>query len=371
MTVIWNVCPPAAADTHSHELFSADVLGDIAAALGNRDTLDSIPDGIYIGTFTSRGKPLSVIKADSMVCHIGYSIFTEDMRKELPSPFYDVLERNALIKDIPGMKRQRTVDQEFEERGVVFRKGSLKMLPSLFGRPEIKFNLYNYDGKKYHAIWADSDRVVCEIEMPYTYEFLKGTEMDENERRLVDGLSRLRPYAFANDSLAAADVDNCSVLPYHTSNLYILPGESYYLEGLNANRFYQMSDSGALYPVYAPEFPIESLSNLCTAAEVPNKISVEVKVVKYGFKKAFVEVPLTSMVDYFRKSGTTPFFGIIETGPDATVCEVVFRNTAEGYCHILKMTAPAETIGKREGKFTARLNSFIPISKIENLFDDK
>ncbi len=46
------------------------------------------------------------------------------------------------------------------------------------------------------------------------------------------------------------------------------------------------------------------------------------------------------------------------------------RNAPEGYCHIIKITAPVSSIGNEDGEFKARMNPFIPISKISSLFDD-
>lgn len=365
---VWNVCPSSAAGTLPHDLFSSDILGDIATVLKCEEQLDTLADGIYIGKLTHDGKPLTVVKTDGVVCHIGYAVFPAEVRQTLPSPVYNVLERSALVDGL-RIKRKRTVAQEFEEEGVTFGKGKLRSLPDLYKRPELAFSLENRNGRVYHATWKDNDDVVCEIDIPYSYEFINGTDMDENERRLVDALEKLVKHSFDSDTLTVVDVDKDRLIPYF--DYYILPGKSYYFDGFNSNRYYEMTDSVSFRPIYTPEYPRESLANVCTSAEIPNNLTVELKVVRYGFNASKVEVPLTSLVEYFCRKGCQPFFGIVESNDKATVCEILFRNTDEGYCHIAKLTAPADAIAAKEGKYTARLNSFIPISKIESLFADK
>lgn len=367
--IILNVLPSARTGAYYRDLFCSDILGNIATVLECREQLDTLPDGIYIGRLTHADKPLTVVKRDSIIRHIGYTIFPAELRQSMPSSFYNVLERNALVKGL-RIKRARTVEEEFAHQGVVFSKGKLQDLPDLYGQPDISFTLENRNGKVYHAKWTDTVNTICEIDMPYTYEFLNGTDMDENDRRLTDDLSMLARYHFAGDSTMAVDVDVESIVPYYITNYYVLPGKSYYFDGLNSNRYYEQDDSAMFRPVYSPEYPRESLANVCTATEVPNNLTVELKVIKYGFKTSNIEVPLTSMVDYFRRNGCEVFFGIIESGEKATLCEVIFRNTDEGYCHIVKMTVPADAIGTKDGKYTARLNGYIPISKIESLFDE-
>lgn len=360
----------SATEAYSRDLFSSDILGEIATALDSRSQLDTLPDGIHIGTLFHAGKPLTIVKRDSTVRHIGYAIFSAELRQATPSPFYNVLERNALIKGLQ-IKRDKTVDEEFADQGVVFSKGKLQTLPDLYGKSDIAFTLENRNGKAYHAIWTDKDKTICEIEMPYTFKFLNGTDMDENERRLTDDLMMLTQYHFDSDSLEAVDIDKERLVPHLLNEHYILPGESYYFDTLNSNRYYEQVDSSFFRPVYSPEYPIESLANICTSTEVPNNLTVELKVIKYGFKTSIIEVPLSSLINYFRRNDCQAFFGIIKSNEQEFVCEIIFRNADEGYCHIVKMTVPIDAIGTKDGRYIARLNSYIPISKIENLFYEK
>lgn len=366
--ILMAVCLPLQASARPADLFRSDILARMASAMKIENTLSEMPDGISVAELEYNGRPLSVVKQDGVIRHIGFSVFPAPMRRQAHSPFYDVIERYALIDALP-IEKKKTVDRELFEEGVHFSKGSIQKLPALFGNEKVEFSLTNNNGKEYHAVWTENGRQICEVTLPYTYEFLHGTTMDENERRLIEDFKTLSATSFENYS--SADVERSSLITYFPTNYYIKPGQSYYFDSFNTNRYYMMPDSLSFAPIYDAEYPRESLANVCTSLEVPNNLKLSIKLVQYNYKSTTVEMPLSSVVDYFLREGCTPFFGIIESTEKQTVCELLLRNEDEGYCHILKITAPAEAIAEHEGTYTARMNSYIPISKISSLFDEQ
>lgn len=360
-------CLPSWADTHTAGRFRSDILASMAGAMKMNTQISSLPDGIHVATLSYAGKPVTVTVDNGEVSHIGYSIFDADLRAAAPSPFYDVVERYALLESLP-LERIKTVERELFEEGVHFSTGNLKMLPSLYGNKSIEFSLSNENGKKYVASWVKGGSPVCSVSLPYTYEFLHGTTMEENERRLIDDLTRMSASEFNNFAFEQPEVE--SMVTFFPSNYYILPGESYYFDNFNGNRYYTRSDSVTYKPIFDNTYPRETLANVCTALETPHNLRLNLKLVQYGYKTSTVNLPLAALVDYFDRTGCTPFFGIIEHDDNKTVCELLARNIDEGYCHILKITVPTEDIGLSDATFTARMNSYIPISKLTSLFDE-
>ncbi len=63
--------------------------------------LDTISDGIHVEAIDYKGKPVTIISENGKITHIGYSVFLEDIRRGIPSPFYNMMERYALFGGPP------------------------------------------------------------------------------------------------------------------------------------------------------------------------------------------------------------------------------------------------------------------------------
>lgn len=364
--IIALVCPSAfRTGAQTRDSYATDLLAEIAAALGKEDSIASLPEGLSVAALKYGARPVTVVKEHGKVSHIGLTVFGEELRKQIPSPFYDAVERYALIDVLP-MKRIKTVDRELFEEGVEFMSGNIRRLPSFYEKEGLEFQLRNENGRKYVASWRQDGHMLEEIVMPYTYGFLHGLDMDECESRLLSDLQDLPDERF--NGFSPCKVDRSELVTYFPVNYYIKPGESYYFDHLNANRYYTSQDSTEFVPIYDPSFPHESLANVLTSLEVANDLRLDISLVTYNFKKRRVTVPLSQFIDYCLQRGCDPFFGIIESTEERTVCQLLLRNTDEGFCHLLKITAPSSLIGAREGTYEARMNSYIPISKITSLF---
>lgn len=362
-----TVCLPAMpVGAQSVDCYATNLLAEMAEALGMQREMDTISEGCHVAELSFKGRPLSVIKSHGKISHIGYSIFSSQLRDAMPSPFYDVTERYALI-DALRLKRIRTVGRELEEEGVRFRTGDIRRLPSFFGKDNVEFSLRNENGRIYIASWKSGNELLEEITMPYTYEFLHGLDMEENESRLLSDLAELKEYDFTGNAYPA-EVRRQDLIPHVRQNYFIKPGDSYYFDHLNGNRYYTSTDSTKFEPIYSKELPLESLANVITSLEVSNDIRLKIKLVAYNFKDKTVTVPLSSFIEYAKQRGCSPFFGVMESNAKEIMCLLILRNENEGYAHLLKINVPAESAGTPSGLYAARMNSYIPISKISSLF---
>lgn len=350
--------------------FRAALLSDMATAMNMRQQIEALDEGQHVGTLSYKGHPVTVVVKDNHVVHIGYSVFTAEHRKNAGSPFFDVVERYALLEKLP-LKRDKSIERELFEEGIHIDTGSLSMLPSFYAATDIEFSLANEDGKKYRASWQKGGKTICEIELPFTYSLLHGTTMEENENMLVSELLEHSGPITDSSVFIKAEIKRDGLVTYFPYSYYILPGESYYFDSLNANRYYTKADSTTFAPIYDPEYPQESMANVTTSLEVPNSLMLEVKVIQYNYRSTTVTLPLSAFVKYCFDNGCTPFFGIIERNSDKIICQLIMRNENEGYCHLMKLNVDATVAGGTDGKITARLNPYIPISKISDLFADR
>lgn len=69
--------------------YQSDLLSQMAESLQMKTVLDTLSDGSYIAQQSYKSHPLSIIVSGGEVEHIGYSIFSKEMRAIAPSPVYN------------------------------------------------------------------------------------------------------------------------------------------------------------------------------------------------------------------------------------------------------------------------------------------
>lgn len=353
--------------------YRSSLLHDMAVAMKMTDSIEQLSEGTHVARLSYHDRPITIVVEHGRVNHIGYSIFTKEHRESAYSPFFNMVERYALLEKLP-MQRIKSVGRELYEEGIHFEIGSLSILPSLYDRPDLEFTLENINGKKYRARWRMNDQDLVVIDTPYTYGLLHGTSMEDDENNLISDLRQLSDSRFEkSDWIVPSEIqeeDFDSI--YHQykpdkDNLFVKPGETYYFDNLNSNRYYT-TDNDSLVPLHDPAYPFESMANILTSMEVPNSLVVDANIKCYNYRTDTVSLPLSAMVKYFLDQRCTPFVGLLESNPENTVALLVMRNINEGYCHLIKLTTPASAAGTDEGSVTARINAYIPISKITSLF---
>ena len=89
-----------------------------------------------------------------------------------------------------------------------------------------------------------------------------------------------------------------------------------------------------------------------------------------GYKEEIIRVPLNSWINFCLNSGCTPFVGLIDYDGNNATFELVMRNADLGYNHVMKVKFDVAQLESRKGIIEARLNSYVPTSKIKFLFDE-
>lgn len=344
--------------------YRTDLLARMASSMQIASRLDTLKEGVHWRWETYKGKAVTVIVKDRQVEHIGYALFTPEQRMTFPSPVYNFLERYMLEMDVP-LKREKSLARQIAEDGISFEKGTFSSLHALLNDTACRINITNENGKRYIVRLEKGNTVFCHMQFPVSYDLLQGTAMLENERRLKQEIT-----SSSLHERKKTVVSRKELLPTWQSNYFILPGESYYTDELNTNRYYEQDEKGDFRLVYHAKYPLESLANLLTTTEIDNQFIIDILLKKYGYKEEMINVPLDQWIMFCLDSGCTPYFGVISYDGNFAVCEVVMRNVAWGYNHVMKVTFDVSQLESRKGIIQARLNSYIPSSKIKYLFDE-
>lgn len=344
--------------------YQTDVLTNMAGLLQLSSQLDTLKDGCHISAFFYKKHPLTVCVQNGSICHIGYALFTSEQRNALKSPVYNFLERYALAADLP-LERKKTITKQLAEDDVNFTKGSISIITKMIGDTLLRLTIENLNNKRYKVSWYDKDTLFCSVDFPIGYDLLHGTEMKENEKRIVEDIL-YTPLPVVRSLPVKREQLHSTWQP----NYFILPGESYYIDQLNSNRYYEKLNNGQFRLIFNQRYPLESLANLLTTVELENEFQVSVRLKKYDFNEDNFSVPLRQFISYFLQRGCVPYFGVISYEKTIAACQLVMYNVDEGYCHTMKITFDVERLSDKKGEMTVRLNSYIPTSKINYLFEE-
>ncbi len=143
------------------------------------------------------------------------------------------------------------------------------------------------------------------------------------------------------------------VNPALPSDSVIMPGDSLVFELL-----------------YSEDMPVESMANLVTGTDIDDSISIDILLVKYGYRTEQFTVSLRQWITFCIAEGCQPYFGVISQDSSKVVCELIMHNELFGYAHVMKLTFNPIIIAQRKGIVKARLNSYVPINKLKSLFDE-
>lgn len=333
---------------------------DRLATIGRMIGLKSV-SGDGIDTLRYNHLPVAVA-SDSYgrVCHLGYRLFSRSQREAMESPAFYFVERYTLEADLP-MQRQKTLDKQLLEDDVNLTGCTLQTLPRLSADTTLSVSVSNINGRRYKVSWLKGTKPSHSVEFPLSYDLLSGCDIDENERRLP---AEIKAFSSRLDTVVPPELTFDDEL-----GVYVTSHRSYFLEELTSVRYFEEYE-GEMEPLYDLDFPAHTVANLFTGTDLDNRFDINVKFRKYDNKTENFTVPVSQLVGYFISRGCQPYFGIIRCQGGEIVGESLFVNPGQGYCHAMKITMRESDLINRCGKIDARLVSYIPVSKITNIFDE-
>ena len=346
--------------------YQSDLLSQMAESLQMKTVLDTLSDGSYIAQQSYKSHPLSIIVSGGEVEHIGYSLFSKEMRAVAPSPVYNFLERYALQANLP-LKRTKSVERQLYEDDVIFTVGNIYKLSSIWAMPNVNFSIDNREDRMCRATWDQNGKVFCSVCFPVNYNLYHGTDLVENQRRLLDDLRRVSVIQPKVDR----GISKGMLVKLFEPNYFVLKGDSFYVATLNSNNYYVQEGNEQYKLLFSDRHPVESFANLLTTNSIDNSIQAQVKLVMYDFKSEMVNVPLVSLLNYFMSKGCKAYFGMIDKKNETYTSELLMLKRDEGYGHAIKLTFNTANVTSKSGTITGRMNCYIPISKVKFLFEEK
>lgn len=337
----------------------------MAESLKLTNQLNTLEDGRHCTEFFYKKRPLTVTVENRSISHIGYLFFSKEQRRLVQVPaVYDFLERYVLALDLP-LKREKPVEKQLAEDNINFTVGEMSDLRKQVGDTTLNLKIENLSDRRYKISWYRGDKPTCSVDFPISYDLLHGTEMVENERRIVEAIKRA-----ASLPADTTKINPKSLVMTWQPNYFVLPGDTCYTAELSTTRYYEKSGDGKYQLLFNRQHPLESLANLLTTVNLKNDFRINVRLRKYDAPDENFEVPLLQFISYFLRQGCTPYFGVISFEGTLAVCELLMRNANEGYCHVMKVTCDVEQLLDKKGNITARLTSYVPTFKIKNLFKE-
>lgn len=306
-----------------------------------------------------KGKKLIIhVGADSVIDHIGLALFPETMKKSGNKVVMEFLERYLLQLQYPPSPK--TAAMMLRDDNVKFEVGSIATIPKLL--PTDGFGL-SCEQMKYTATWLRDGKTILSLTFPAEFELLRGMNIIEAQHQ------------FENESRKAVTnvgsklpLDKQLMKATGTENCYVLEGDFYLNEELNANRYYTENANGQFLPILSEDHPIESAANLMLCPEISGQRKLHITERLYGFQQKDFELDLHQWITFCQGERCKLYFGVQELSTTAVKATVIAVNTEENYNHMLTLTIPFTSMSNSEGVIEAMLNCYLPTHNIQNLF---
>lgn len=311
-------------------------------------------------------------------------------------PAYRFIE-SYVAEAAAGIPADRTLEEKLFQDEVIVEGGSILELPDRVaaagsltapdGSP-LTVSVATRLGKHYRVEWSDTlgNRVFA-LAFPIDHLLLTRQTAALRETRLLSALRSLNSPQPSNLSQISQPLEqgargasqakdqppseglNPKPSTLNQTPPVIVPGDCLFSPDINNHLYLSSLDS---LPLVSPAlYPVETLSNLITTAEIPNDLTVDLSYISLDRQKITLPVPLNPLLRYFRDEGCTLYFGFSEARPDGRhTCLLMAANPAEGYCHSLRLRLSRETIDSLSGPVDGRLTAYVPLSRILSLFDE-
>lgn len=345
--------------------YRTDLLQQMANVMKITGQLDTLDNGEHYKLLTFRNRTITVIVEYNVIQHIGYAVFTPSQRQMASAVVCNFLERYALEVSLP-MKCGKSVERQLDEDGIFFKWNDFNFFRQLENDTTYCITVENLDNRRYTVKWSKDEKEAFYVNFPIEHDLLTGTDMLENERRILDEIQNTDSMLIYQDVLA----DSTRLKMTWQGKYYVLPGKSYYIEQLNNNRYYRKNADNSYEFLYQQDFMVESLSNLLTTGSIDNSYDLEIRLLKYGFVQDTVTVKLNQWLNFCQRHRCTAYFGMISTTAEKANFELIMQDKEMGYIHLMNLTMNISEIEDRKGIIKARLSCYIPTTRIKYLFDE-
>lgn len=362
LAVMPVLCEGMAAD-NAVRGYRSDMLQKMAEAMLITGKVNALPDGDNFFTHTD-GHEVNVRISGDEVEHIGYRLFEPGQKRSLGFPLTDFLERYWLSLTLP-IDELRAADARMREDHFYFITGDVSSVDRLQRDPMLMVN-FTPTEKMLDVEWSGVSGEICHVVAPVGHELILGRNMPENDRRLVSEIRNARP-----DSTMISFVTPEMLVPSDSSTVLVLPRGMYYLDELKGDRYYHSVGGGNVVPVWSGSFPGESIANMFTGIDIDAAASIPLHIrhVKYGGTEEF-DTDVRQFVTFCLSQGCVPYVGLVSIDEGVADVLVMMSNMQLGYNHMLRVKIATDGLVGGVVSADGRLNAYIPIANLKNLFKE-
>lgn len=349
---IWLLCHVVLTGMAQDMKFRAKYLENAARHL-RLDRLDTL--NIGCSTFHNNGLPLTVIKGkDSTIVHIGYSLFAPALRKEHPSPVYNYIEYAMLDQ------KCHFTENPLVYKDLKFITGNWKVMETICDTTAFEIGVVR--NRFYDIVWTPENAERIEIVFPINYERLSLVNRRELEQTIIDGIKKFR--------LDTTDrpVMSENELKVNENGIKYKKGQTYLASEINNNIYFSTSDSLETVILYSSQHPVETLGNLCVAADIMDTDDmIDLTFIKYDYTQEHARVKMSDFIGYMKSEGCTPYWGTEHIGDDKIEGALFLYDKDKGYDHVLKVEARVEELGTGNSIITATAYLLSPTTNVKDL----
>ena len=271
---------------------------------------------LHLNTSSANRSDLTIRTSDDgTIEHIGIPLFSDEMRRLLPSPIYDYLEF-ALLDH-----KYHINENTLQQQKIRFHNGSWADLETI--RPSDNCTIDNRDDKWYIVKWTKDNLDQLMVAVPIDYELLANSTRKEMEQNFSRHLKQYHP---------KRDRSECS-----------------------ASRL-----NGSV--------PQETLSNILMTSNVPVQATLSLELLYAGFRKETMTISLSQWMGFCRSEGCTPYYIYEGAKGDQASAMLLMYNRSEGYAHLLHLHAAISQLEATEQTYQGKVYMFIPTNNVADLF---
>lgn len=277
--------------------------------------------------------------------HIGLQLFSEQLRKNHPSPTYDFIERHLLELNLAEGTENEII---LLQKPVFFTVGTYRtalQIDSTFDyrNDEIEFH-------KYRSTWSKNGHEVLQLVYDMDYQLMSGCNISELEERFIKRLNR----HFLEQTDTLPENGSFIIAPSINNNLYIDHNSKVSKDSSNRNYIFDKKQAS------------RSVANLMLAEDLQADVELQLRVNRYDFKTDTLDVPLHSFLNFCRsEERCTPYFAIKQRTGNSFEGLLLLANRDSGYMHMLTVTVNKDIIEKRGGTITGRILVYIPLHNVK------
>ena len=297
--------------------------------------------------------------------HLGFSLFSQEMKDMLDSKICNFLERVLLELFLEG-----------DREGVCFKLKEYRMQMYMDGQDYAQKNLgslldclknmqmpvnfiFRHEEKVAYAVWTFGTHSL-QLDFPLYRELIEGTDKKESDMELYN---RIQGISFMEINYEDEVVDE--KLLQKKNNVYVLPGMKFKIKGLSSDRYY-IKRNNKVELIFHPDFPEYSLSNLFLSCTHSKNVTLQLKHRQYGRFIPEISIPLVNFLDFLKDDFTlTCHTGYDKRGDLETI--VVMNHKALNYVHMLRVFVSKEQLFQPDLILKGDFYSNIPQHYIKTL----